>query len=219
MYAFLSYSNKDKEIAARVKFLLDGLGIQSFMAHEDIAVSEEWRIHILEEIGKADLFFALLSANYEASIWCQQEAGIAAFRKTIALIPLSLDDTVPKGFLSHVQAARIDPKNLQDTDLLPAIAKRDISFVINVMVERVRISGSFRGAEANFRLILPYLEYASDDQIKRLLEVSARNGQVHHAAGCARIYLPPLLESHGQLLDEKTRSSLKEVCAQYADRE
>ena len=44
MYAFVSYQTDDKVVAGKVKAVLEGLGIPAFLAHEDIGVSEEWRI-------------------------------------------------------------------------------------------------------------------------------------------------------------------------------
>lgn len=41
-YAFISYQTADKQIAGRIKELLESIGITSFLAHEDIDVSEEW---------------------------------------------------------------------------------------------------------------------------------------------------------------------------------
>lgn len=73
------------------------------MAHEDIEVSEEWRIAILKEIRKAEIFIPILSAQYFESVWCVQESGIAAFRK-MAIIPLAIDATKPKGFFGHIQS-------------------------------------------------------------------------------------------------------------------
>ncbi len=52
MYAFLSYQSADKEVAAKIKVILSQLGVESFLAHEDINVSEEWRLSILAELGK-----------------------------------------------------------------------------------------------------------------------------------------------------------------------
>jgi hypothetical protein len=40
MRAFLSYQNEDREVAGWVARLLDSIGVASFMAHEDIIVSE-----------------------------------------------------------------------------------------------------------------------------------------------------------------------------------
>jgi TIR domain len=78
MHAFLSYQTDERAIAARVSDLLSKFGITSFMAHEHIEVSVEWRIEILRQLGFADLFVPILSAKYYSSIWCKQESGIAA---------------------------------------------------------------------------------------------------------------------------------------------
>lgn len=209
-YAFISYNIEDKHVARRIKEILAKIGMESFLAHEDIEVSDEWRLRILSEIGRANLFIPLLSENFYNSTWCIQELGIASFRKEMTVIPLSIDENIPQGFSLNIQSTRIDPESFTLTDLLPGIAKHDVALAIDIMIEIIASSRSFRRAEANFRLILPYLNQASDDQIKLLLEKVADNGQVHQAAQCANEYIPPLLESHGHLLDNDTRSSLTE---------
>jgi hypothetical protein len=216
MYAFVSYRTADKAVAGRVRDVLAGLGIEAFLAHEDIHVSEEWRLKILREIGRADLFIAILSKNYFRSAWCIQESGIAAFRKGMTIVPLSIDGTIPRGFLSHIQSSKIDPKRPWQADLFPGIAKRNLSFVIDKITKMIEGSRSYRSAEANFETILPYLSRAKNAQILRLLEVSAENNQVYHASKCAREYLPPLLESHGHLLKAETRKFLEDRCEEYA---
>jgi hypothetical protein len=215
MYAFVSYQTDDKVVAGKVKAVLEGLGIPAFLAHEDIGVSEEWRIKLLQELAKADLFVALLSKSYFQSIWCTQESGIAAFKKKMLIVPFSLDGTVPQGFMGHIQSTKIDPANPLPTDILPGIAKRNLAFVIDMLTTEISKSGSFRGAEWDFQQILPYLPKATNDQIVRLLTVSADNGQVCHAQLCASRYLPPLLASHGDLLDAATREKLTKCVEAY----
>lgn len=214
-YAFISYQTSDKYVAGRVQRLLAEVGISSFLAHEDIEVSTIWREKILEEIGRADLFISLLSSNYFASDWCMQESGIAAFRNMTAL-HLSLDGSIPKGFSANVQAAKVDPETVSILELIPGIVSSNFSLGIRILINIVGRSKSFRGAESNFRLILPYVDRMKESQIKLLLEKSAANEQVHHASQCAREYLPPLLQSYGHLLDDKTRVFLEGVCEQYA---
>ena len=214
MYAFISYQTTDKHAARRIQRLLEEVGVTSFLAHEDIQVSAVWRDKILEEIGKSDLFISLLSANYFESPWCVQESGIAAFRDIIAL-PLSLDGSIPQGFAGNIQSMKIDPETVSIADLLPGIVAHDFDLGVSLIKNLIASSRSFRGAEANFRLILPHIGEMSDVQVKLLLEKVASNSQVHHAGQCANDYIPPLLESHGHLLDNKTREFLEDVCAQY----
>jgi TIR domain len=214
MRAFLSYQNADKAVAGSVKKILDRLNVEAFLAHENIEISAEWRLAIIQELMVTDLFVAILSKNYYDSIWCKQESGMAAYRG-ISIVPLSIDGSIPEGFISHVQSTRIDPSDVSAAPLVTVIARRDKAFAIDGIINIIRGSGNFRRAEANFELILPYLKDASKEQVVRLLEVSLENNQVCNAGLCATKYLPPLLASHGQFLDAKTRAELSEVLDRY----
>jgi hypothetical protein len=215
-YAFLSYQTADKVAADHVKAILAKVRVESFLAHKDIEVSVEWRQKILEEIAKADLFICLLSKDYLQSAWCMQESGIAAFRPGFAIVPLSLDGSIPSGFISSYQSVQVNPEKITLTDLLPAFLKHDFALGIALLTDQVASSPGYRSAEQNFQLVLPHVPQMTDAQVKALLEKAAENDQVHHAGLCARDYLPPLLESHGRLLAPKTHSFLKKICERYA---
>ncbi|NJA05713.1 toll/interleukin-1 receptor domain-containing protein [Methylococcaceae bacterium WWC4] len=214
-YTFISYQTADKQIAGRIKELLESIGIASFLAHDDIDVSEEWRLKILEEIRKASVFICILSKSYFESSWCVQESGIAAFRADMTIIPLSLDGSIPQGFFSHIQSTKISLENLALPVLFPALIQHDCTGTINEIIRIIGRSKSFRGAEANFKMILPHLDDLTPEQNKDLLERSAENGQIHHAGLCATEYLPPILEKHGHLLNQETRNYLGGICEEY----
>jgi hypothetical protein len=82
MRAFMSYQTDERAVAALVSNLMADIEVTSFMAHEHIEVSAEWRIEILHQLRLADLFVPILSAKYYSSIWCKQESGIAAARQS-----------------------------------------------------------------------------------------------------------------------------------------
>jgi len=214
-YAFISYQTNQKETAGRLKELIEPLGIKSFLAHEDIHVSEEWRLKILEEISKTNIFIPLLSTDYFSSTWCVQESGIAAYSNTMTIIPLSLDGTIPQGFISHIQSSKIDPATFNISDLIPGLLKVDFTKGIAYLIEKLRESKSFRGAEANFRELLPYLPRINDGSMKKLFEVIIENNQIHHASFCAHSYIPQLIKSHGHLMDKEQKEFLDEICEQY----
>ncbi|RJP93419.1 MAG: toll/interleukin-1 receptor domain-containing protein [Desulfobacteraceae bacterium] len=217
MYAFISYQTADKAFAGKIKNILKDVGIASFLAHEDINVSEEWRQKILEEIGKADLFISLWSANYNSSPWCIQESGIASFRKEMTIIPLSIDESIPQGFAGNIQAKkRIDLERLSIHDLMTGIIKADLNCGIEIIFTLIAGSMSFRGAEDNFKPLLPYIDSLSQEQGKKILEIAIENKQVHHATLCAREYLPPLMDKFGHLLSAKNNEFLKGILAEYA---
>ena len=216
MYAFISYQIADKFVARKIKELLQEAGIDSFMAHVDVNVSEEWRLKILAEIGLADLFVSLWSKNYYDSCWCIQESGIASFRKDLTVIPLSIDGSIPLGFASNIQSTKINPTNVQLSDLMPGIIKAEPDFGIKLVFKNIEESRSFRGAEANFQKALPYLSTLTPEQGKKLLKISIGNNQIHHAGLCATEYLPEILAKYGYLLEPNEHKFLTEILESYA---
>ncbi len=107
MIAFISYSYSDREYARQTKQVLEEVGVSAFLAHEDLAVSEEWKDRIIEELKICDLFIPLLSKDFRRSKWAPQEAGFIASRPEVRIAPLSIDGTIPFGFIEHVQSGRI----------------------------------------------------------------------------------------------------------------
>src|SRR5262245_54966577 len=106
--AFISYSTTDKVVAGRIKSILDDYHVDSFLAHEDIRVSQEWKTRIIEELNQANVFIPLLSAAFKASDWAPQEIGIIFARcNDVCFIPLSIDGVMPFGFIGHIQGKRI----------------------------------------------------------------------------------------------------------------
>lgn len=213
--AFISYQTDDRHIAGTVQGILEEVGITAFLAHEDIDVSEEWRVRILEELVAADIFICILSKSYLKSQWCTQESGIAAFRKKLTIIPLSIDGTVPQAFLGNIQAAKVDPKNISMKDILPGFLRRDFALGISIITNLVKSSASYRGAEGNFELVLPYLESLTPDQGQALLQASIKNNQVYDASRCAGDYIPRVLKIFGKTLSRKDRDFLEEKCREY----
>ena len=61
--AFVSYSHVDRKFGQQAKDVLGEVGIDAFLAHEDLETSEEWRDRILSELCRCDLFVPLLGAS------------------------------------------------------------------------------------------------------------------------------------------------------------
>ena len=60
---FISYFTEEKHFGAKVKSILERYGVRSFLAHEDLEVSEKWRKRILEELCICDVFIPLLRSS------------------------------------------------------------------------------------------------------------------------------------------------------------
>jgi len=211
MRAFLSYQTEDRHVAAEVRSFLESIAVPAFMAHDDINVSHEWRDVILAEISQADIFIVILSARYLASYYCLQESGIAAFRGAMmTIIPLSIDGTIPPGFMAHVQSKAITPGHISNAVLFAGIAKYDRAFAIDSMITKFLTSRSWAAASSNLAILKPYLAGASDDVIREVLHAAAVNPEIAHSFDC-RETLRDLLETHGAIIEEKDRDYLESV--------
>lgn len=186
---FVSYSTHDRRKAAEVKKVLAGLGVDAFMAHDDIRVSQEWRDTILVELAAMEIFVPLLSEAFKSSDWASQEVGFAVARPDVLILPVCLDQTRPYGFIAafqgHLLCDPIDPEIFRRP-----LAARFPRVIIAIMIDALSDARSWRGAEALFQPLLPYLAELTSGEATRLAEVSTRNGEIWFAASCSNKYLP-----------------------------
>jgi hypothetical protein len=127
--AFISYAHADRHRAGEAKTLLDGAGFSSFLAHEDLEVSDEWRDCLVKELKACDLFVALLSKAYMASVWAVQESGFIASRLPgVTVAPLSLDGTRSSGFVHHFQSPSVGPEPITRKILIEPLTALSTAF-------------------------------------------------------------------------------------------
>ncbi len=209
---FISYSTHEKSVAAKIKGTLEYLGIKSFMAHEDIEVSEEWKQCILKELEHADIFIPILSENFRNSDWCSQEAGIAGYRD-ILIIPLSLDGLIPYGFINHRQGKPITEDDIPMKYLLkPVINNFPEIDILDLLINQLKESRSYRSAEHHMKILTPYFDKLSEEQINNIVDVSIANNQILPADLCRKEYLPAFIEINKDKINEtKLKKLLKMI--------
>ncbi|WP_414665126.1 toll/interleukin-1 receptor domain-containing protein [Horticoccus sp. 23ND18S-11] len=205
MDTFISYSSADKEAANVTKVALRDFGLTGFLAHEDLSVSEEWRDEIIERLKTATVFVALLSKHFKASEWCAQEVGFIVSRPDVLIMPLSLDGTVPFGFIAKLQSKRVHndddiPKLLRDV-----IFKKRPRLMIPRWIKKVEEAGSWRGAEAIVKPLVPYFASFTEDEAENFLVAALGNSQVWDAGDCRVDYLPAFARLHWPRLSSKTK--------------
>lgn len=194
--AFISYSTMDKLIGAEVKDILVRFGIEGFLAHDDIRVSEEWKQRIVDELNKADIFIPLLSNNFKNSDWAPQELGIAYIRD-ILIIPLTLNGTIPFGFIDHIQGKSY-PKNenIILNYLIKPIIDKFPEYMIPTVIEELEEAYNFRYAESVMELLVPYFGQFRQEDIDKFVDFSIKNRQVWDAGKCRDEYLPNFITMH-----------------------
>ncbi len=207
--AFISYSHADRQYGAQAKAVLTEVGIGSFLAHEDLEVSDEWRECILAELRRCDIFVPLLSANFVASRWAPQEAGFIISRPEVAIAPLSIDGTTPFGFLSHLQSRLIPKEGITRQLLVEPLARRIPRKILPGLIRIASDAGSFRSAETRMAPLVPLFPIMTPDEAQALAEASVRNGQIWSAGLCRTEYLPELIRTQGEKIDPKTLRVLR----------
>lgn len=174
---FISYSSEDKEKCKEIKESLEEIGLKSFLAHEDIEISDEWAKAIMEELGKVDILIALLSENFKKSEYCSQEVGIALYRN-VKVIPASIDETESFGFLSKNQAKKLDKFRIQ---------KKIVNEFSEVMIDKLinNLGGhDFDYNATQLKLLEPYFNELTKDQINYIVDICVKDSQIFKCNRC-----------------------------------
>lgn len=99
---FLSHVAKHKVAVSKLKDELELYGIAAFVAHKAIQPSLEWQREIELALGSMHALLALITSDFHASSWTDQEIGWA-FGRGVLVVPVRLG-VDPYGFAGKVQA-------------------------------------------------------------------------------------------------------------------
>jgi len=212
--AFISYAHADRAYAGQVRQVLAQVGIESFLAHEDLETSEEWKDRILDELARCDLFVPVLSQHFVRSLWAPQEVGFVASREAVVIAPLSLDGTIPFGFLSHLQAGRVGPDGVTRQLLVEPIAKKFPRTILPGLIGIAAKAGSFRDAEDKWRPLASLFSLFTPEEAQALAEGAVANNQVWAAALCRDEYIPAFIRAHREHIEPETLRALEYQIAQ-----
>ena len=101
---FLSHKSQDAKQTSDLKEKLSRFGVSAFVAHRDIAPTQEWQIEIENALASMDGFVALMTEGFHESDWTDQEVGYALARN-VPMIAVRLGRD-PYGFIGKFQALR-----------------------------------------------------------------------------------------------------------------
>lgn len=209
--AFISYAHVDRAFAGQAQRVLAAVGIEAFLAHEDLEVSEEWRGRLLQELARCHLFVQLLSQHYLASTWAQHEAGYIVSRLSdgVVVAPLSIDGTRAGGFLGHIQSPSVGGNGITQVLLVEPLVPRYPRTILPRLIDAASRAGSFRHAETLIAPLVRFFSVFSPDEAQTFADASVRNGQIWSAALCAGEYLPKFIRAQGSNLKPETLRALE----------
>ena len=148
---FISYANADYDIVTKIATVLDKYDINTFVARRDIQSGENWSDIIKNNLTTSKLFLALITENYNNSHYANQEAGMAD-RNKMPIIPIRLDNSIPKGFLSEIQANKFDINSSKDVkDLVERIKNKCMAFNLSGKMNDIKLQEKygFKGTDSN----------------------------------------------------------------------
>lgn len=206
---FISYSHQDRAYGAQVKTFLSEVGIEAFLAHEDLDVSDEWRERIIDELSRCDAFVPLLSASFLTSNWAPQEVGYIVSRPDVAVAPLSIDGTTPVGFLSKFQSRRIPKEGITREFLLVPLARRIPRKILPYLIRSAAEVHSFRSAEAAMAPLVSLFPFFTAEEAETLARAAVKNRQIWSATLCRDEYLPEFLRFQEPKLNPDTLRALR----------
>lgn len=216
--AFISYSTQDHSFAEKLKNALEEYGLDCFLAHQSLRVSDDWRERLIEEINSRNIFIPILSKNFRTSVWTQQEAGFAMANTQIRIFPITLGNTRIQttdskhlfGFLNHFQSQRISKEHFDGIDtFIQTLIEKWPRYLIPVLIERVRKVIGWRKAEAVVLDLLPHFDRFTKKEVDSFIDAAISNSEVWDANDCAKEYLPEFLRIHQHRISRQKFNKLK----------
>lgn len=107
---FCSHRDTDKVLVSEVKKELADLGVDCFVAHQDIEPTKDWVETIELALRTCDALAAFLTEEFHASKWTDQEVGYC-IQRGVPIVPVMLRATaMPYGFMARYQGLKCEGK-------------------------------------------------------------------------------------------------------------
>jgi len=209
---FISYSTDDKNLAGRIKRILEGYGLSVFLAHDDIPPLCEWQEEISKNLDNCDVFIPILTGSFRMSEWTDQEVGIAYGLEKL-IIPLKVD-TAPYGFISKIQACKLYVENPVRTCQKIINVLKDNEFserVFDCLLRDLESAPTFDYANETVKELTEY-ENLNKEQINQIIRIAIRNNQFRLSRKGSK-FLDSLTKKHASIIDPfllKTYNKVKD---------
>lgn len=207
--AFMSYSDKDRNIAGKFKKEFVKAGIDVFLAHEDTPAGRIWKDVLFQEIKRREFFILLLSKNYSCGKYTDHECGMAvAYGKTI--IPICVDSTKLYGMIKDYQSVKCGTGSINScvNKIKKSIINPDIMNVntADYIIEETNKSHSYENIALFSKQLLQFNTF-TENQINDLAIMYLENSYIRRAHVVRNMILK-ILTSNYDLIKPETRIRL-----------
>ena len=220
---FISFSNENKNNALEIQKFFEHGGIDCFLSANKIEPSDEYKSEIFGRILESNIFIYVLSKQSKESDWCDQEMGMAYLKykqKASKIFIISIDKTLPYGFLNGIQTEFIENPNYLsriaekikkefDYDVLDKI-KIDNIESIDEKIKELKISDTFMKSSSLLSYLDKNKEYLTENQVHNILNISKTNDQIYNCFICKKP-LKSILIKHKSIIDKKTYDEIWKI--------
>ena len=181
---FVSHRDKHKILATELAESLEKFGISSFVAHDTIEATKEWRREILQGLESMEIMLVFLTDDFHESSFTNQEVGYALGRN-VPILSLKLGKNDPPGFIGNEQALRGSLDNITSNivALSKLIAKklnrsdRLQSGLVNAFAE----SNNYYATKERFERLKENVTTLTDGELEIIIDAYSKNDQLHGA--------------------------------------
>jgi hypothetical protein len=186
-HLFLSHVSNHKVAVSKLKDELALYGVTAFVAHEDIEPSLEWRGEIELGLRSMHALVALITPDFHASQWTDQEIGWALGRGVLVVpVRLGVD---PYGFAGKYQGVpgTLDQPEALATAIVQALLANTQTHgeMRRSLVHAFSEAESFNMAIALRWLVVEITDF-TDEEKATLRKACTENGQVAGAYNVAK---------------------------------
>ena len=168
--AFLSHKSDSKAKVSVLKTHLADWGVSTFIAHEDIQPTREWRDEVEAGLDSMDVLLALVEPGFKDSDWCVQEVGIALGRR-VDIVPLrrGMD---PFGFFGKYQGIQASGRKASQIaeEIFHSLLKKPKFREKCLQGLRLSLAGMQSERKTSMIKVVDEWQVISDERMKALLE-------------------------------------------------
>jgi TIR domain len=186
---FISHTHTYKAFASGLRRALDERGISAFVAHDRIEPTKQWEGELEVALTSCDALVAVLTPDFIASKWCDQEVGYCMARG-ILIVPLGVGAD-PHGFIGKYQCmtAREDEDAYEIATRIfnlliqhEKTAEEMVPVVARQIVKQYAESSSFDSAREHFEQLkaIPK-EYWTPELAEIVERAPSENSQIAYA--------------------------------------
>ena len=183
---FLSHLSTDKIAVSKLKSELGVYGVSAFVAHEDIQPSLTWQDEIILCLRSMHALAALITPEFHASPWTDQEIGWA-FGRGVLVLPVRLGKD-PYGFVGKYQgvAGTLDQPKILAQGIVNALIANSQTHgeMRRAVVKAFSASRSFVQSQALRAIIVTIADFTDEEksELQRACVENYRVSNAHYVA-------------------------------------